>query len=260
MKTRLLSAALALAIITLFISCDNGTGSKSITGTWLLKKTVYAGTDNLGVPYSSEVNQELIDAEILVLTESEYTKYWYDEDRYNYVYTDTDIMNLTGSSFTIYTSSTYTYSFSNGQLVLTRTYDSGSSTSYHYDVYNGNIPLPEWTASSNIDQNYVSATHINVGTTDNQSLTDSDIDWFSFDAEAGSTYTITTNGGVEDTDTVLVLYDTDGTTYLNRNDDYADGSFSSQIVWDCPSTGTYYFKVRGFSEGETGDYSISVTQ
>jgi uncharacterized repeat protein (TIGR01451 family) len=49
-----------------------------------------------------------------------------------------------------------------------------------------------------------------------------------------------------DVDTVLELYDTDGVTLLDENDDYLPGSDGSRIVWTAPDDGRYYVRVTHF--------------
>ncbi|MFP4395893.1 MAG: pre-peptidase C-terminal domain-containing protein, partial [Anaerolineales bacterium] len=73
-----------------------------------------------------------------------------------------------------------------------------------------------------------------------------DKDWISFDAVAGRTYTITTSrlGGA--VDTVLQLYDTDGKTLIDENDDYLAASDASQIVWTAARSGKYYVRITHF--------------
>ena len=75
-----------------------------------------------------------------------------------------------------------------------------------------------------------------------------DEDWHYFLAIAGTTYTITTQNLVPPTDTVLYLYDKDGTTLITMNDD-APGALNleSRIVWTAPEDGRYYIKVRDFT-------------
>ncbi len=69
-------------------------------------------------------------------------------------------------------------------------------------------------------------------------------DWTYFAAEAGNTYTITTQAGELETgwraDTYLALYDASGRLIV-ANDDYEGiEDFSSQIVWRAPANGVYY--------------------
>ncbi len=75
-----------------------------------------------------------------------------------------------------------------------------------------------------------------------------DEDWHYFLAIAGTTYTITTQNLVPPTDTVLYLYDQDGTTLIAMNDD-APGALNleSRIVWKAPKDGRYFIKVRDFT-------------
>jgi hypothetical protein len=81
-----------------------------------------------------------------------------------------------------------------------------------------------------------------------------EVDYFRFSAIAGNQYTIETGG---DQDTYLYLYDKDGQSQIASNDDFG-GSGLSQIVWDCPSSGTYYSMVRLYSSYSTGDYTLSL--
>ncbi len=100
-----------------------------------------------------------------------------------------------------------------------------------------------------------------------------DQDWHYFPAQAGTTYTITTFNLVPPTDTVLELYDTDGTTLLVLNDDAASvtnfsskfggtalsSGLASQIVWTAPSTGRYYFMVRDYTaQGHCSTYEVKL--
>lgn len=82
-----------------------------------------------------------------------------------------------------------------------------------------------------------------------------DLDAFSFQASAGVPYTLTTTLGSLG-DTVLYLYDTDGATLLDYNDDFG-GTLASRIDWTAPGTGTYYAYVGGFSV-RAGSYSLLI--
>lgn len=75
-----------------------------------------------------------------------------------------------------------------------------------------------------------------------------DQDWLSFEARRGKTYTIKTFNLVRDTDTVLRLYDTDGSTLLTANDDCpgAPQLFASCITWTAPREGRYFVMVKDF--------------
>jgi subtilisin family serine protease len=103
-----------------------------------------------------------------------------------------------------------------------------------------------------------SATGTAVGTDNPGTLQVSgDTDWFSFPANNGISYDLSTALGSLP-DSTLTLYDTDGFTELAFNDDY--GSLASRIFWAAPATGTYYLKVEPFgSEEPTGSYSLAIS-
>ena len=85
----------------------------------------------------------------------------------------------------------------------------------------------------------------------------SDRDWFSFEAQAGVRYAIETVLGTL-TDTTLTLYERDGTTVVDSDDDGGPG-FASRIVWTAQVSGRYFIRVAGFRR-ETGSYSLSVSR
>jgi YVTN family beta-propeller protein len=88
-----------------------------------------------------------------------------------------------------------------------------------------------------------------------------DLDWISFEAEAGRVYTSTTFNLVLDTDTVLRLYDTDGMTLLAANDDDPSlpDPLASRIRWMAPGDGRYYLRVNDFyGRGDCLGYDIRV--
>jgi len=86
-----------------------------------------------------------------------------------------------------------------------------------------------------------------------------DEDWVSFEVQAGVVYTITTSNLVGAVDTELWLYDSDGTTLLDFNDDYVLGSFASRIVYTATQDATLYARVTEyFGRGECGCYDLSV--
>jgi hypothetical protein len=78
-----------------------------------------------------------------------------------------------------------------------------------------------------------------------------DLDFFSFNAEAGETYLLETRGNA---DTWLVLYDTDGVTPL-VTDDMSGFGYNGQILWIAPAAGTYYLAVGAYA---TSDYQVSI--
>jgi C1A family cysteine protease/predicted secreted protein len=86
------------------------------------------------------------------------------------------------------------------------------------------------------------------GTTQHHTFHESgDVDWIKFTVTAGNAYTITTSNLEANNDTVLELYDTDGTTKLK--DDDCVGLASCINNWIAPGDGTYFIKV-GHSTGQ----------
>ncbi len=89
--------------------------------------------------------------------------------------------------------------------------------------------------------------------------TSGDQDWVVFQALQGVSYILSTSQLATRADTVLELFDNNGTTLLAFNDD-ADG-YASRIVWAAPSTGTYRARVRQFNAsifGANTDYTLSL--
>ncbi|MCH7688623.1 MAG: S8 family serine peptidase, partial [Planctomycetes bacterium] len=87
--------------------------------------------------------------------------------------------------------------------------------------------------------------------------TDTDTDWFQFEAQAGYTYTFNVSLGSL-TDSTLTLYDSDGTTVLDFDDNSGAG-MGSQIVWDAAVDQTVYLQVDSENSTLRGSYSILVT-
>ncbi len=91
--------------------------------------------------------------------------------------------------------------------------------------------------------------------------TEGDQDWVKFSASAGQVYTITTSIVDSANDTVLELYDTNGETSLEWNDDCT--SLAACIKkWAAPASGTYYVKVSNYHDkgGCPGyEYTLRVT-
>jgi parallel beta-helix repeat protein len=84
-----------------------------------------------------------------------------------------------------------------------------------------------------------------------------------FSATAGNSYEISTSNLGASCDTKLYLYDTDGTTQLEYNDDYPGLGLASKIVWTAPSSGTYFARIQHYNSGTYGadtEYDISVNE
>jgi subtilisin family serine protease len=83
-----------------------------------------------------------------------------------------------------------------------------------------------------------------------------DVDWFKFQAAAGKTYTFSTQLGTLP-DSILTLYNRNGTSVLASNDDYGS-SLASRITWKAPASGTYYLAVGAYGNVYAGSYTLSV--
>lgn len=119
------------------------------------------------------------------------------------------------------------------------------------------------------------ARSIDIGLEESQAHSlypEGDVDWISFNAEAGRLYAIETfstagygMSGSEDVDTYIYLYDTYGQVILAEDDDSGPTKGFSKISYKFTESGTYYIKVvdyethMGYSPGKTGSYMIKVT-
>jgi len=111
------------------------------------------------------------------------------------------------------------------------------------------------------DDWYSAATAITVGDPAQQHTIypDGDEDWVSFAVTAGVTYTVETGEGspAESIDTVLYLYDSDGTTQLDYDDDGGEG-FYSLISYTADVDKTVYARIKEYHSDVTGAYALSV--
>ena len=74
-----------------------------------------------------------------------------------------------------------------------------------------------------------------------------DNDWYSFEAQAGQTYTLQTSDLEARADTILVLYGPGCVEELAENDDLSwPTDVASRIVWTAPAGGTYHAGVRSY--------------
>lgn len=74
-----------------------------------------------------------------------------------------------------------------------------------------------------------------------------DEDWFSMNMIAGTEYVVYTVNLCISCDTVIQIYDTDGTTEITDNDDHNDYSRSSQVVFTPSTTGSYFLRVTAWA-------------
>lgn len=88
-----------------------------------------------------------------------------------------------------------------------------------------------------------------------------DTDYIRFQAVAGATYVISTGGLFGGADTVLTLWDQDGTTRLLHNDDdpIPGRGLASRMEWIAPANGTYFVSVHEFSgNNDCRGYQLSL--
>ena len=141
----------------------------------------------------------------------------------------------------------------------------------YYTKYEGDIPPDSWvnpmeSDTYENDDNSLSTTAITVDA-DPQShtVTTSDEDWFSFNATSGQNYLLVVGSYA---DMVVWLYDTNGSTYLDDDDDNDydivpnnfDYPVESVLFWTADAVGTYYFKVTGYDSSDEGYYVVSVME
>ena len=103
------------------------------------------------------------------------------------------------------------------------------------------------------DDSPTAATVIPLGPSPNHSIFPaSDEDWFTFTLTSSAAIILETSGPTGDT--VMALYESDGTTLITSNDDGGTGRFSK--ITRSLGPGTYYVRVTSFST-EIADYSLT---
>jgi len=112
------------------------------------------------------------------------------------------------------------------------------------------------------DDTYADAAFIGSGGTvqERNLCAGGDEDWVGLNVLCGMTYTIQTTMLILPpcTDTVLELYDSDGTTLLASNDNIGQNA-CSRIVWTADWSKTVYIRVHGALPSTTGTYGVMVT-
>lgn len=78
-----------------------------------------------------------------------------------------------------------------------------------------------------------------------------DQDWFAVQLSAGQAYTFSTTNLAANADTYLYLYDRDGATLIDANDDLEE-SLASGIHWQATGTGVYYLRVMHWNPNGGG--------
>ena len=83
-------------------------------------------------------------------------------------------------------------------------------------------------------------------------------DIYSFTATSGNVYQIIVELGTC-TDTVVEIWASDRSTYVDSNDD-SNGGLGSELDWSAQQSGTYFIAVRGYADRNTGTYTLSVLE
>ena len=112
------------------------------------------------------------------------------------------------------------------------------------------------------DDSTAQATEIDTdGTAQTHTLSPSgDVDYVSFHVTEGMAYIVQTGNLGDDCDTVLTLYDEDG-SQLAEDDDGGDESLASRLIWVADEDGILFAKVRQFDPEEDGrdtEYDVRV--
>lgn len=279
-------AFLILALIISFGGCDKDSssgsnGNQSLIGTWLhIRSTeivhesgeTYSDTWEYDSQLDSYLNAlflQISKDKLLILNNDTGTEYEVEAADFeiidnNYIVIDYEDYELDND--------TLRYSFEGNYLVFEwqEVWTEGSATGKDYFArYKDNFPPQSWTTALQNDNQEPdgsagNSTAIAVGSNSaKQVITSGDDDWFNFQAVSGATYLIKVMSYM---DNVLSLYDTDGSSYLEEdddNDDYYDvetlNYLSPVLVWQCPASGKYYFEVRGYDTEEEGYYYVSLS-
>ena len=115
------------------------------------------------------------------------------------------------------------------------------------------------TGSDDHSNSSVGATMLPIdGMVNGEIGAEGDVDYFQFDAVAEATYRFSTSLTTL-TDSTLTLFDTDGTTQLDFDDDSGTG-FASEISWVAPTSGTFFLAVAADGGTATGTYGIEGVQ
>ncbi len=126
----------------------------------------------------------------------------------------------------------------------------GANTSPHTGTYQVTIRLLDDHGNAGSQATVVEAEGLVEGIIE----VGGDEDWFAIQVSAGLTYVWETVLGTL-YDTTLTLYDQDGTTLVETDDD-GGPALASQIQWTADRDGIYFLKVQAFREFQTGTYSL----
>ena len=265
---RSLLAVLLFMLTTAFICSDRKHSNPldpefegdSLLGLWKVQQVSYS---LYGYTEVENYQEHPYFSEFIIIRTSTFTYATYEgEESDSYQETGDNTIRLT--SIDEDGDNTYTniqFTVSDDQLVFEWVLED-ISISMTLTRYRGEYPPACWSQIPDGDDTYEpnnqpeNATEIETdGSEQLHTLTEGDVDWFSFGAESGTYYTLETQGFL---DTYLQLYRSNGTQQIDYDDDSGE-SLNASLTWQCQSGGTYYFKARGYDNDETGPYLVSVT-
>ena len=178
-------------------------------------------------------------------------------------YGDAQILHLNENLLTIYRRN----ESNNSWVALPTTVDanlnqaSAQTTEIGSFDLQGPLLCPADTLEPN--DNYYAATILQTNGTVVNHLFDiaQDEDWLQIETVAGRNYTLQTSKLAAGVDTVLELYNLDGSTLLASNDNDG-GGLASRLEWQAPMDGTYFVRVSRAGSGVYGcnaTYSITAS-
>lgn len=122
-----------------------------------------------------------------------------------------------------------------------------------YRVYLPLVLRGFWVDGYEPDGTPAQAKALSIGSAQRHNLNPAgDVDWVYVDLTSGRPYLFATRDLGGAADTVLELYDTDGTTLLAQNDDCDPYTRASCLTISAPAGGRYYLKVRDYLPGAGG--------
>ena len=168
-----------------------------------------------------------------------------------------------GASFIqIATVSTDAVTYSDNSLIPSTTYyykvkatNSAGDSSYSSNAQAATATTLAWpTASDGVegDDTSAGAATVTLGSSVHRALyPDGDVDFFKVSLLAGTTYEFSANNLNANADTFMYLYDTDGVTQLDYNDDCETPwtGLGSCIQYTPPTDGYYYIQVMSWFDG-----------
>jgi subtilisin family serine protease len=157
---------------------------------------------------------------------------------------------LTTSSTAVSNGTLHTWDISslpNGRYTIRLTVRNDQSTAFTDRI--------DFVRDTHNDDTYTTAVEVlgnplTYHATADRNHTDRNDDWFKLECVTGVDYEFRTTHLSGLTDTVLDLYQSDGTTLITSNDDWPNaGDKESRITWTCGTSGTYYIRYYGWAPG-----------